>query len=107
MNTMADTSCAGKNCTPIYFTGDTVDVAPFALEQYESMKQILVATCATIITTQIGRVYRYRGNGLQSSFSIVCCGLELLLTANVLEEDKSRDFRNWNVAFAPSTPKKQ
>ena len=72
MDTMVDTSCAGVNWTPIYFTGETVDVAPFAPEHYEPFKQVPVATCATVRTTQSGRerlvianemLYFWRENG--------------------------------------------
>jgi hypothetical protein len=62
MDTMADTSCAGTNWTPIYFTGETVDVAPFAPDHYEPLKQVPVATCATITTTQSGREWLVIGN---------------------------------------------
>jgi hypothetical protein len=62
MDTMADTSCAGTNWTPIYFTGETVDVAPFAPDHYKPFKQMPVATCATIITTQSGREWFVIGN---------------------------------------------
>jgi hypothetical protein len=73
MDTMADTCCAGSNWTPIYFTGETVEVSPFA-DSYESMKDIPVATCATIIVTESGAKYLlvghemlYFGNALRRS----------------------------------------
>ena len=62
IDSAADTCCAGKNWTPIYFTGDTVDVLPFSPEHYDSVKQIPVATCATMITTQSGREWLVVGH---------------------------------------------
>lgn len=53
MDSNADTSCVGLNWTPIYFTGDTVQVLPFT-DSYDSLKDIPVATCATIVTTEDG-----------------------------------------------------
>ena len=56
MDTMADTCCAGKNWTPIYFTGDRVEVSPFT-DEYSPIKDIPVATCATMVTAESGREY--------------------------------------------------
>ena len=56
MDTMADTCCAGKNWTPIYFTGVTVEVSPFT-DTYQAIKDIPVATCATKVTSESGQVY--------------------------------------------------
>jgi hypothetical protein len=61
MDTMADTSCAGRNWTPIYFTGDTVEVAPFT-NSYQPLKDTPVATCATIVTTATGQDYLLVGH---------------------------------------------
>lgn len=60
-DTMADTSCAGSNWAPMFFTGDTVEVTPFS-ESYAPMTNIPVATCATLITTESGRDYLLIGN---------------------------------------------
>lgn len=61
MDSMADTCCAGKNWTPIYFTGDTVEVSPFT-DSYKAMKDIPVATCASLITSESGQDYLLVGH---------------------------------------------
>ncbi len=50
----ADTGCAGANWTPIAFTGQTCNVAPYS-EEYEPMIDVPVATCATALTDPNGR----------------------------------------------------
>ena len=61
MDTLADTSCAGCNWTPVYFTGDQVDVAPFT-DSYQAMQNIPVATCATLITAENEQQYMLIGH---------------------------------------------
>ena len=46
VDTRADTCCAGMNFRPVEYTGMTCDVSPFH-DQYEAMKGVPVATCAT------------------------------------------------------------
>lgn len=55
MDAMANASCAGSNWTPICFTGDTVDVLPFSPECCQSLKDMPMATCATIMMMQTGK----------------------------------------------------
>lgn len=52
MDTMANTSCARVKWTPVCFTGDTINVPPFAPEHCDSIKEVPIATCGTIVTTQ-------------------------------------------------------
>jgi hypothetical protein len=49
LDTHADTFCAGKNFTPISFTGTLVDVSPYS-SQYQPMKDIPIATVGTLWT---------------------------------------------------------
>ena len=72
IDSLADTSCAGINWIPLYFTGDTVNV-----HGYNGMEQdtsIPVATCATKVITEAGTFYilvmpqmLWFGNTLQRS----------------------------------------
>ena len=52
-DTMADTSCAGSNCSVLEWTGHSCDVYPFN-EQYEATKDVPIATCATLIQGEGG-----------------------------------------------------
>ena len=55
IDSLADTSCAGVNWIPLWFTGDTVSVHGYnGLEQDTS---IPIATCATKVTTEAGSSY--------------------------------------------------
>jgi hypothetical protein len=53
MDTMADTSCAGKNWVMIEDTGFVCDVYPFK-EGYEAIKNVPIATCATLVEGETG-----------------------------------------------------
>ena len=53
MDSHADTSCAGANWKAIELTGLTCDVSPFT-QDYDAVKDVLVATCATAVTDDSG-----------------------------------------------------
>jgi hypothetical protein len=53
MDSMADTSCAGSNWRVIEETGFTCDVYPFK-EGYEAVKDVPIATCATLVEGERG-----------------------------------------------------
>ena len=55
IDSLADTSCAGINWIPVFFTGDMVNVAGFDGE--ERSTGIPIATCATLVTTEAGSQY--------------------------------------------------
>ena len=55
IDSLADTSCAGVNWIPLFFTGDTVSVSGF--DGRERSKGIPIATCATMVTTESGSQY--------------------------------------------------
>ena len=49
LDSLADTSCAGKNWRPLEFTGILCDVSGFQDEKESASKSIPVATCATVV----------------------------------------------------------
>ena len=55
IDSLADTSCAGRNWIPILFTGDTVNVFGYSGAQQDSA--IPLATCTTKIVTESGTPY--------------------------------------------------
>ena len=55
IDTLAETSCAGTNWIPLFFTGETVTVYGFKGDEKDS--SIPVATCATKVITQSGIPY--------------------------------------------------
>ena len=73
MDTMVDTSCAGENWMALEYTGDMCDVFPYQ-EDYRAIKDIPVATCATMVRGEdgtdillIGHEMLYFGNKLNHS----------------------------------------
>lgn len=73
MDTMADTCCAGVNWALVETTGDVSEVNPFK-DGYEATKNIPIATCAMLISTEygsdiilIGHKILYFGNQMQRS----------------------------------------
>ena len=73
MDTMADTSCAGSNWRMIETTGLTCDVYSFK-EGYEAIKDLPIATCATLVEGEsggdfiiIGHEMLYFGREMQRS----------------------------------------
>ena len=44
-----DTSVAGANFHPIFFSGEVCDISPFS-DKYEATMNVPIATCATIVT---------------------------------------------------------
>ena len=54
-DSLADTSCAGMNWIPLFFTGNTVSVSGF--DGRERSKGIPIATCATMVTPESGLQY--------------------------------------------------
>ena len=56
LDSHADTTVAGKNCTIIKYTDRSCDVAPFS-EKYTHMKDILIVSTATGFTSENGRNY--------------------------------------------------
>ena len=55
IDSLADTSCAGVNWIPLFFTGNTVSVSGF--DGQERSKGIPIAMCATMVTTESGSQY--------------------------------------------------
>ena len=53
MDTMADTSCAGANWVKLEDTGFVCDVYPFK-EGYEAIRDVSIATCATLVEGDSG-----------------------------------------------------
>ena len=55
IDSLADTSCVGKNWIPLLFTGDMVNVFGYSGVQHDSA--IPLATCATKIVSESGSAY--------------------------------------------------
>ena len=55
MDTLADTSCAGKNWIPLLFSGTVVNVCGYNGKEADT--SVPLATCATKVTTESGIPY--------------------------------------------------
>ena len=53
MDSLADTSCAGPNWIPLFFTGETVNV--FGYDGLQRTAAVPLATCATMVMTESGQ----------------------------------------------------
>ena len=56
LESYADTTVAGRNCTVVHYTEISCNVAPFS-EKYETMTNIPIITAVTGFTSTIGRQY--------------------------------------------------
>ena len=56
LDSHADTTVAGRNCTVMHYTESSCDVAPFS-DTYEPMKNIPIITAAMGFTSTKGRQY--------------------------------------------------
>ena len=56
LDSHADTTVAGRNCTVLHYTERSCDVAPFS-DTYEPMTNIPIITASTGFTSTTGRQY--------------------------------------------------
>ena len=56
LDSHADTTVAGRNCTPIWHTERSCDVAPFS-DTYQPMKDVAIVSAATGFTSASGNQY--------------------------------------------------
>ncbi len=82
MDTMADTCCVGSNWLMIEDTGNMCDVYPFK-EGYEAVKDVPVATCATLVEGENGADFILIGHDM------LYCGQEM--KRSLLNHNQIRD----------------
>ena len=61
LDSHADTCCAGANWAPMLYTGEHCEVSPF-LNTYDPVKEIPIARCCTVWTSDEGKEYLLVGD---------------------------------------------